>query len=113
MLDAFTEEAVRRVSSPVPTAGGGCRKKLWPDPQDRHTDEVLLLGDAGTCVIFNSHSWHGGTTNRSKAPRRALHGAFVRREHRQQTVQQMPEPRYPQPAHDRAALPSRRLEHLE
>ena len=37
--------------------------------------------------IFNSHLWHGGTTNRSKAPRRGLHGAFVRREHQQQTVQ--------------------------
>ena len=56
-------------------------------PPGPPTDEVLLLGDAGTCVIFNSHSWHGGTTNRSKAPRRALHGAFVRREHRQRTVQ--------------------------
>ena len=48
---------------------------------------MLLLGDSGTCVIFNSHIRHGGTTNHSKEPRRALHGAFVRREHQQQTVQ--------------------------
>ena len=57
------------------------------DPRDTHTNEVLLLGDAGTCAIFNSHTWHGGTTNRSMEPRRALHAAFVRREHKQQTAQ--------------------------
>jgi ectoine hydroxylase-related dioxygenase (phytanoyl-CoA dioxygenase family) len=57
------------------------------DPADRHPDEVLLLGEAGTCVVFNAHLWHGGTANRTDRPRRALHAAFVRREQRQQTVQ--------------------------
>ncbi len=87
MLDAFTEENGATRVVPGSHRWGWVPKEAMADPQDRHADEVLLLGDAGTCVIFNSHSWHGGTTNRSKAPRRALHGAFVRREHRQQTVQ--------------------------
>jgi ectoine hydroxylase-related dioxygenase (phytanoyl-CoA dioxygenase family) len=48
---------------------------------------VLLLAEAGTCAIFNSHVWHAGTANQSEGPRRALLGAFVRRAHKQQTVQ--------------------------
>jgi ectoine hydroxylase-related dioxygenase (phytanoyl-CoA dioxygenase family) len=62
-------------------------KEAMADPTGPHPDEVLLLGQAGTCVVFNAHLWHGGTTNRTDVPRRALHGAFVRREHPQQTVQ--------------------------
>jgi ectoine hydroxylase-related dioxygenase (phytanoyl-CoA dioxygenase family) len=87
MLDAFTKEnGATRV---VP---GSHRWKQIPrdamdDPRDRHPQEALLLGDAGTCGIFNSHLWHGGTANVSQGPRRALHGAFVRRQHTQQTVQ--------------------------
>ena len=87
MLDGLTEENGATRVVPGSHRWGWVPKEAMADPQDRHADEVLLLGDAGTCVIFNSHSWHGGTTNRSKAPGRALHGAFVRREHRQQTVQ--------------------------
>ena len=37
--------------------------------------------------MFNGHLWHGGTTNNTDRPRRALHAAFLRREHPQQTVQ--------------------------
>ncbi len=87
MLDAFTEEnGATRV---VPGSHGWRRvpKEAMTDPRDHHPHEVLLLGEAGTCAIFNSHVWHGGTANQSDGPRRALHGAFVRREHKQQTVQ--------------------------
>jgi ectoine hydroxylase-related dioxygenase (phytanoyl-CoA dioxygenase family) len=52
-----------------------------------HPQEVLLTGTAGTCAIFNSHVWHGGTLNCSTRPRRVLLAAFVRREHEQQTIQ--------------------------
>ena len=37
-------------------------------------------------MVFNSHLWHGGTLNRTDAPRRAIHAAFVRRDQQQQTV---------------------------
>ena len=87
MLDAFTQENGATRVVPGSHRWGRVPKEAMTNPRNQHADEVLLLGDPGTCAIFNSHLWHGGTTNRSKAPRRALHGAFVRREHQQQTVQ--------------------------
>ena len=58
------------------------------DPLHAHPDEIILEAFAGTVVVFNSHLWHGGTTNRSAAPRRALHSYFCRRDQPQQTPQQ-------------------------
>ena len=58
-----------------------------PDPSAPHPDEVLLTGAAGTVVIFNSHLWHGGTTNRTEEPRYALHSYFTRRGNAQQVDQ--------------------------
>jgi ectoine hydroxylase-related dioxygenase (phytanoyl-CoA dioxygenase family) len=87
MLDAFTEEnGATRV---VPGSHRWARlpREVMSDPRDHHAQEVLLLGPPGTCAIFNSHVWHGGTANRTADGRRAVHAAFVRREQRQQTVQ--------------------------
>ena len=51
-----------------------------------HPDEEYLYAPAGTVAVFNSHTWHGGTENRSVAlTRRALHCYFVAREHPPQT----------------------------
>jgi ectoine hydroxylase-related dioxygenase (phytanoyl-CoA dioxygenase family) len=47
----------------------------------------LLTAPAGTVVIFNSHTWHGGTLNRTNQPRRAMHSYFTRRHNPQQTDQ--------------------------
>ncbi len=57
------------------------------DPSAPHPDEVLLLGRAGTVVIFNTHTWHGGTRNRTDQPRRAVHAYFCRRDGTPQTDQ--------------------------
>ncbi len=87
LLDAFTEENGATRVVPGSHRWGRLPGDAMADPADRHPDEVLLLGEAGTCVVFNAHLWHGGTANETDRPRRALHAAFVRREHRQQTVQ--------------------------
>jgi len=58
------------------------------DPLQPHPNEIILEAPAGTVVIFNSHVWHGGTTNRTKQPRRAIHSYFCRRDEPQQTPQQ-------------------------
>jgi ectoine hydroxylase-related dioxygenase (phytanoyl-CoA dioxygenase family) len=58
------------------------------DPAAAHPDEVKLTGPAGTVVVFNSHLWHGGTLNRTRRPRRAVHSYFTRRGHGQQLDQQ-------------------------
>ena len=57
------------------------------DAWARHVDEELLTGRAGTVVIFNSHLWHGGTINKTAAPRYALHAYFTRRHNPQQVCQ--------------------------
>ena len=38
-------------------------------------------------VIFNSHLWHGGTTNQTDRPRRAITSYFCRRDMPQQINQ--------------------------
>jgi ectoine hydroxylase-related dioxygenase (phytanoyl-CoA dioxygenase family) len=86
LLDDFTEENGATRVVPGSHRWGLLPKDGMADPRDPHPDQVLLLGTAGTCVIFNSHLWHGGTQNRTDRPRRALHSAYVRRDGQQQTV---------------------------
>ena len=58
------------------------------DPWATHPDEVVLEAPAGTVIIFNSHTWHGGTNNRTDRPRRAVHSYFCCRNQPQQLDQQ-------------------------
>jgi ectoine hydroxylase-related dioxygenase (phytanoyl-CoA dioxygenase family) len=62
-------------------------QQTMEDASAPHPDEVVLTAPAGTVVIFNSHTWHGGTLNRSSLPRRGMHSYFCRREHPQQLDQ--------------------------
>jgi len=57
------------------------------DPMAPHPDEVLLLGKAGSIAVMNAHMWHGGTANRSAAPRLAMHAFYCRRDKPQQQYQ--------------------------
>jgi len=52
-----------------------------------HPDQVHLTGRAGSVAVFNGSLWHSSYVNRSAAPRRALHCAYIAREHPQQTNQ--------------------------
>jgi ectoine hydroxylase-related dioxygenase (phytanoyl-CoA dioxygenase family) len=87
MLDDFTTDngAIRMVP-------GSHRWRKLPqdvleDPKAPHPDEVLLTGPAGTVVVMNAHMWHGGTANRTPAPRRALHAFYCRWDKPQQQYQ--------------------------
>jgi len=87
LIDDFTDD-----NGPTRVVPGSHRLGQRPGQvmdrtEDRHPDEVKLLGQAGTVVIFNSHLWHGGTTNTTTAPRRALHSYFCRRGLKQQLDQ--------------------------
>ncbi len=87
LLDDFTpENGATRV---VP--GTHLLKKLpqqvLPDIFAPHPNQELVLGKAGTVVVMNAHAWHGGTANRTDAPRRALHGFYCRRDKPQQQYQ--------------------------
>jgi ectoine hydroxylase-related dioxygenase (phytanoyl-CoA dioxygenase family) len=52
-----------------------------------HPQELYVTAPAGSVLVFNSHAWHGSTTNRSQRTRRVYHCAFIAREHPQQTSQ--------------------------
>jgi ectoine hydroxylase-related dioxygenase (phytanoyl-CoA dioxygenase family) len=87
LLDDFTaDNGATRV---VPGSHNWSKmpRDLMADPKAAHPDEILLTAPAGTVVIFNSHTWHGGTLNRTNQPRRAMHSYFTRRHNPQQTDQ--------------------------
>ncbi|GLW92512.1 phytanoyl-CoA dioxygenase family protein [Actinokineospora globicatena] len=50
-----------------------------PLGHEDHPDQALLLGQAGTAWLFNSHVWHSGTVNRSASARHAVLTGFGRR----------------------------------
>jgi ectoine hydroxylase-related dioxygenase (phytanoyl-CoA dioxygenase family) len=87
LLDDFTEENGATRVVPGSHRWGKMPKDAMADPKAAHAEEKLLLAPAGTVVIFNSHTWHGGTLNRTSQPRQALHSYWVRRGHPQQLDQ--------------------------
>ena len=87
MLDDFT-----RVNGATRCVPGSHRipGRITDHVADRladHPDQVHLTGRAGSVAVFNGSLWHSSYVNRSDAPRRALHCAFIAREHPQQTNQ--------------------------
>ena len=67
MLDDFTERngALRIVP-------GSHRWQRLPTPGEKVDTEMLVTGKAGTVVVMNAHTWHGGTDNRTDHQRRAI-----------------------------------------
>ncbi len=57
------------------------------DTLKKHPDEILIQAPAGSVFIFNSHVWHGGTTNFTDKDRRSIHSYFCSRELPQQIDQ--------------------------
>ena len=84
MLDDFTRDngATRYVA-------GSHRWRRLPhaDFYEPHPEEQLVLGRAGDVVVMNAHMWHGGTANRTDAPRRAMHVYYTRFDQPQQQYQ--------------------------
>ncbi len=88
LLDDFTpENGATRAVPGSQTWGNRLPVDVMEDSKAPHPAEVLLLGKAGDVVVFNSHTWHGGTLNRTDARRRACHSYFCRRHHAQQLDQ--------------------------
>lgn len=87
LLDDFTESNGATRIVPGSQHSGKSPREVMDDPVQPHPDEILLTAPAGTVVIFNSHTWHGGTLNRTDQPRRAMHSYFTRRDQTQQLDQ--------------------------
>jgi len=71
---------------------GSNRLPGWPedfldDPEATHPEEIVAEVPAGSVIMINAHTWHGGTANRSGARRRVLHAYYTAREHPQQQDQ--------------------------
>ena len=79
LLDDFTPNNGATRVVPGSQRSGLMPQEVMPDVTAPHPDEVKIIAPAGTVVVFNSHTWHGGTRNTTDAPRRALHSYFCRR----------------------------------
>lgn len=88
LLDDFTPENGATRVVPGSHLHAHSAQTALSDPTATHPDEVVLQGKAGDVVVFNAHTWHGGTLNRTDKPRRAMHGYFTRRHQPQQLDQQ-------------------------
>jgi ectoine hydroxylase-related dioxygenase (phytanoyl-CoA dioxygenase family) len=66
--------------APMPELSDQERALLPEDAKAPHPEEIKVTGAAGSICVLNAHIWHGGTLNRSGAPRRLLHLAVGRRD---------------------------------
>lgn len=87
MVDDFTPENGATRCVPGTHKLGQLPQSVLADPAAPHPDEILVTGRAGTAVIMNAHLWHGGTANRTGAPRCAMHSFYCRRDKPQQQYQ--------------------------
>jgi Phytanoyl-CoA dioxygenase (PhyH) len=87
LLDDFTEHNGATRVVPGSHRSGKVATEVMADPKATYPGEMLLTAPAGTVVIFNSHTWHGGTQNTTKNRRRAMHSYFCRRDQPQQLDQ--------------------------
>jgi ectoine hydroxylase-related dioxygenase (phytanoyl-CoA dioxygenase family) len=87
LLDDFTPENGATRVVPGSHRWGQRPQDVLADPMAPHPDEVLVLGRAGSIAVMNAHTWHGGTANRTAAPRLAMHAFYCRRDKPQQQYQ--------------------------
>ncbi len=87
MLDDFTERNGATRMVPGSHRWGATPQDVGIDLYAPHPQEALLTGRAGAVVVMNAHMWHGGTANRTTAPRRAMHVYYTRWDKPQQQYQ--------------------------
>ena len=87
MLDDFTPDNGATRVVPGSHKWGKRPQDVLADPGAPYPGEVLVTGPAGGVVIMNAHLWHGGTANRTAAPRLAMHAFYCRRDKPQQQYQ--------------------------
>ena len=87
MIDDFTPENGATRYVPGSHTWGKLPQQTLADVKAPHPGEQLVLGAAGDVILMNAHLWHGGTANRTDAPRRSLHAFFVRGDQPQQQYQ--------------------------
>ena len=69
------------------TGGARGRRTCWRIRWRRTRTRFCSPGRAGSIAVMNAHMWHGGTANRTAAPRLAMHAFYCRRDKPQQQYQ--------------------------
>lgn len=87
LLDDFTEDNGSTRIVPKTHKSSVLPDQAMADPNDKHPDEIRIIAPAGSVFIFNSHVWHGGTTNHTNRDRRSIHSYFCARDQPQQIDQ--------------------------
>jgi ectoine hydroxylase-related dioxygenase (phytanoyl-CoA dioxygenase family) len=87
MLDDFTADNGATRMIPGSHLWRTRPQDVLDDPMAPHPDEILLTGRAGSIAVMNAHMWHGGTANRTAAPRLAMHAFYCRGDKPQQQYQ--------------------------
>ncbi|WP_317167994.1 phytanoyl-CoA dioxygenase family protein [Spirosoma taeanense] len=87
LLDDFTESNGSTRIVPKTHKLNRLPDEVMADPNDKHPDEIRIIAPAGSVFIFNSHVWHGGTTNLTDKDRRSIHSYFCNRAQPQQIDQ--------------------------
>ncbi|WP_422083503.1 phytanoyl-CoA dioxygenase family protein [Ulvibacterium sp.] len=87
LLDDFTEHNGSTRIVPKTHKSSILPEEAMSDPNDEHPDEIRIMAPAGSVFIFNSHVWHGGTTNQTSHDRRSIHSYFCTRDQPQQIDQ--------------------------
>ncbi len=87
LLDDFTENnGATRIVPGTHTLKTLPQDALY-DPNLPHPNEIKIIAPAGSVFIFNSHVWHGGTTNHTQNYRRSIHSYFCTTDQPQQLDQ--------------------------
>ena len=87
LLDDFTDDNGATRIVPGSHKRNELPQDALEDPMENHPEQILIKAPAGSVVIFNSHVWHGGTTNFTNQDRRSIHSYFCSRELPQQIDQ--------------------------
>lgn len=87
LLDDFSKENGATRIVPGTHLKSELPQDVLSDSFANHPEELIINAPAGTVFIFNSHTWHGGTTNNTDKPRRSIHSYFCRRDQPQQIDQ--------------------------
>jgi len=87
LLDNFSKENGATRIVPGTHLTGALPQHSLQDPEATHPDEAIIEAPAGSVFIFNSHAWHGGTTNHTEKIRRSIHSYFCRSDQPQQVDQ--------------------------
>jgi ectoine hydroxylase-related dioxygenase (phytanoyl-CoA dioxygenase family) len=87
LLDDFVENNGATRLVPGTHKGSALPDEAMDNSLEKHPDEILIQAPAGSVFVFNSHVWHGGTTNHTQKDRRSIHSYFCASDQPQQIDQ--------------------------